>query len=267
MFVRFARGTRQISSVSSAAHACGVSPRCALVLLPARQAPASEDRRSAHYNVPLLRTFKTLHAESERKFTQPRPHTLPLPSLALHASGVRKSILDATYRALSTSRPLECSSQKGNSNSSPPSPEIFSTNSVSTTSSSASTPPTKVGRLQLLVKTYGKIAIGTYFGIYLVTISGMFMMIKNGALSVESLNDAAGYLEASGCWGMGLERVDSQASSLMLAWLAAKALQPVRIVATCAATPPLAKAASHYGLYTNTILTKPYVDDEVPPTK
>eukprot|EP00242_Pyramimonas_sp_CCMP2087_P009739 CAMPEP_0198220694 /NCGR_PEP_ID=MMETSP1445-20131203/80322_1 /TAXON_ID=36898 /ORGANISM="Pyramimonas sp., Strain CCMP2087" /LENGTH=123 /DNA_ID=CAMNT_0043898571 /DNA_START=359 /DNA_END=730 /DNA_ORIENTATION=+ len=120
-----------------------------------------------------------------------------------------------------------------------------------------------MGQLKLLFQTYGKVAIGTYFGIYLATVSGIFFMIKQGAMSPESLQEAAGYLEASGCWGMGLERVDPHAGSLMLAWLAAKALQPVRIAATCVATPSMARAASRYGLHTPKKLTKPPA--EVPP--
>lgn len=75
-------------------------------------------------------------------------------------------------------------------------------------------------RLNALLVEYGRVAIGTYFGIFALVLTAFAVAISVGA-KVESAAGGAGVLGA--------------------AWLATKATQPLRIGATLALTPIVAR--------------------------
>ncbi len=76
-------------------------------------------------------------------------------------------------------------------------------------------------KLKQLLEEYGRIAIFTYFGIFLLTLAGFAVAISYG-LKVKSAQGGAGLLVAS--------------------WLATKLTQPLRIAATLALSPLIATA-------------------------
>jgi len=74
-------------------------------------------------------------------------------------------------------------------------------------------------KLRTLLEEYGKVAIWTYFGIFLTVLAGFALAISMG-FNVSSAESGVGLLGA--------------------AWLATKLTQPLRIAGTLALTPLIA---------------------------
>jgi hypothetical protein len=81
--------------------------------------------------------------------------------------------------------------------------------------------PTLKSRMSALLAEYGKVAIWLYFTIFALVFAGFAIAISAG-VEVESAAGGAGLAGA--------------------AWLATKVTQPVRILATLALTPLVARA-------------------------
>lgn len=75
-------------------------------------------------------------------------------------------------------------------------------------------------KLKKLMVEYGAVALATYYAIFFLVLGGAAIAIKLG-FDIESAKGAAGLLGA--------------------AWLATKVTQPLRILATVALTPLIAK--------------------------
>jgi hypothetical protein len=75
-------------------------------------------------------------------------------------------------------------------------------------------------RFDHLVAEYGRLALYTYFGMFGVVLLGFFMAMQLGFHASEG----------TGLW-----------ATLGAAWVATKVTQPVRILATLAATPVVAR--------------------------
>jgi hypothetical protein len=83
----------------------------------------------------------------------------------------------------------------------------------------------KLEKLKALLAEYGRVAIWTYFAIFALVLPGFALAITNG-FQVESAKGGAGVLGA--------------------AWLATKATQPLRIAATLALTPLIARFVKRF---------------------
>lgn len=75
-------------------------------------------------------------------------------------------------------------------------------------------------RLQALLEEYGSTALGTYFAIFALVLTGFAIAIRQG-VQVESAQGSAGVLAG--------------------AWVATKLTQPLRIAATLLLTPFIAR--------------------------
>jgi len=92
----------------------------------------------------------------------------------------------------------------------------------SPTAAAVSKPPLSE-RLKALAVEYGMIGLGVFFGIFLLTLSGVFLSLEFG-LSVGGTSGSAGTL----------------AGTLLAAYLITLATKPLRIAATIAVTPAVA---------------------------
>ena len=81
-------------------------------------------------------------------------------------------------------------------------------------------------RLEALLEEYGKVALFTYFAIFVLVFAGFAIAISLG-VQVESASGTAGTLGA--------------------AYVATKLTQPIRIIATVALTPVLARLVKLVG--------------------
>ena len=82
------------------------------------------------------------------------------------------------------------------------------------------TRPSLKQRLEALLREYGSVAVGTYLALFGLTLAGFALAIGVG-VEVEAASDGAG--------------------TLFAAWVATKLTQPVRILATLALTPLIAR--------------------------
>ncbi|KAJ3692819.1 hypothetical protein LUZ60_011914 [Juncus effusus] len=115
------------------------------------------------------------------------------------------------------------------------------------------------GRMKELMKKYGKVAIGVHLSVSAVSITGLYVAIRNN-VDVDSLFKRIGISRpetgGSGGTGDGSERegqeqqakrnrtaemVASSGGALALAILCNKALFPVRVPITIGLTPPIAR--------------------------
>ncbi|KAK2078460.1 hypothetical protein QBZ16_003300 [Prototheca wickerhamii] len=94
-----------------------------------------------------------------------------------------------------------------------------------------------------LVRKYGKVAIGVHLSVYAVFLAGCYGAVKSHV-------DVAGMLEKYGLMSKPSEEEEASwvhkmlagsSSSLALAFVANKALIPVRVPITVALTPPVAR--------------------------
>lgn len=145
----------------------------------------------------------------------------------------------------------------------------------------------KGGRFRELLKKYGKVALGVHFSVSAVSITGLYIAIKNN-VDVESLFDKwhlpglskqeptqqdlqelksqDGFLENDGYNDRSMvvigeeketkrnrtaELVASTGGALTLAVLCNKALFPIRVPITIAVTPPLARFLARRGIIKN----------------
>jgi hypothetical protein len=81
-------------------------------------------------------------------------------------------------------------------------------------------------RLKALLAEYGRVAVWTYLGLFVVVLAGFAMAIS---------------------WGVQVESAKGGASVLGAAYLATKLTQPLRIAATLALTPAVAKLLERFG--------------------
>ena len=85
--------------------------------------------------------------------------------------------------------------------------------------------PSLKTRLDDLLKEYGPVAIVIYLVLFVLTVAGFATAIR---------------------MGVRMEGAPAGASTLLAAWLLAKATQPVRILATLALTPLVARVVRKF---------------------
>lgn len=99
-------------------------------------------------------------------------------------------------------------------------------------SDSGAKPPLKV-RIERLISEYGRLAVVIYFIVFAAVLAGFALAIQLGysAASSDAPGDpvtTASAMSTAGTWGA--------------AWVATKVTQPLRIAATIALTPLVARA-------------------------
>jgi hypothetical protein len=107
-------------------------------------------------------------------------------------------------------------------------------------------------RFKILWKKYGVLSIGTYLGIYAVTLSSIFLALDNGVFTTaafgmgdphETVRTMAATIEHyTGYEGIpNYLRENPRVGTFALGWVMTKFTEPVRIAATVVAVPSLAK--------------------------
>ncbi|CEG44421.1 Predicted membrane protein [Plasmopara halstedii] len=120
---------------------------------------------------------------------------------------------------------------------------------------------TQVGRLKDLWHKYGVVAIGTYMTLYGAVLGSIYLAIDQGWLRTHKSNDCDEERQSDDSFNlvtttnkfvklaeeMGIaqylevERVNSKTGTFLLAWVATKFTEPVRLGLTIAMTPRIAR--------------------------
>jgi hypothetical protein len=98
--------------------------------------------------------------------------------------------------------------------------------------------------LKELGRQYGYLAVGTYLGIYVVTLSGLFAAVRAGVVSGPDVNAfLSTWWVSQRVFGPGEWHLSEVAVDFGTAWLLTKTTEPLRLVATIPAVPFIAKRA------------------------
>jgi hypothetical protein len=100
-------------------------------------------------------------------------------------------------------------------------------------------------RLKGLAKQYGWFVAATYFGVYLVTLAGVFVLVKAGVVAGPSPASVNNFLTTNFIKRMLLGdrtiAVPLEFVDFATAWVITKTTEPVRLVVTIAIVPALAR--------------------------
>jgi len=112
----------------------------------------------------------------------------------------------------------------------------------SSTPSAPSEPPQqptgKLGALRVLWKEYGWTVIGTYLSIYVGTLGMMYTAISSGLIGG---GDVLHWVDALGMADHFPSNLSPASSNLLVAWVATKLTEPLRLAVTIAITPRVAR--------------------------
>ncbi|RHY25037.1 hypothetical protein DYB32_008544 [Aphanomyces invadans] len=142
-----------------------------------------------------------------------------------------------------------------------PRPLSFRFNSTSSTPPPITTAGGPLQKFKDLWNKYGWVGVGTYLGVYVVTLGSMFVAIETGVLSTaapskatdsEDKNEAFNIVTATNKlteWtksvGLGahfnVPDVSPTTGTFLIAWVATKFTEPVRLAVTLMITPRLAR--------------------------
>ena len=103
----------------------------------------------------------------------------------------------------------------------PVEPGVKDTSTDTPTPAPPAAKPSLKERMKSLMEDYGPVAFSVYFAIFLLCIAGVAVAFR---------------------LGFQMEGVGGTAGTLGAAWLATKVIQPIRILATLALTPPVGRA-------------------------
>lgn len=93
-----------------------------------------------------------------------------------------------------------------------------------------------------LWRKYGYVGIAVYFAIYLGTLAGFYTAVNCGMLTADQVNSWISKLHLSGhIKADTVQRVDTQWGKLLLAWVATKVVEPLRLFLAVTATPSVAR--------------------------
>nr|CCA16393.1 conserved hypothetical protein [Albugo laibachii Nc14] len=116
-----------------------------------------------------------------------------------------------------------------------------------------------LNRFKDLWRKYGLVAIGTYFTMYGIVLGTIYISIENGLISknrnvrsnkdtttdfdvVSTTNKMIALAEDYGLAKyLDVERVNSKTGSFVIAWVATKFTEPIRLAITLAITPRIAR--------------------------
>ncbi|KAG6617478.1 uncharacterized protein IUM83_02390 [Phytophthora cinnamomi] len=131
----------------------------------------------------------------------------------------------------------------------------------SSDAAAASEPATHLERLKDLWRKYGVVAIGTYLSMYGVVLGSMYLAIDQGWVRTNKRTSSKGegqpdesfnlvtttnkFVKIAEDLGIAqyleVERVSSKTGTFLLAWIATKFTEPVRLAVTLAVTPRIAR--------------------------
>eukprot|EP00240_Pyramimonas_obovata_P006971 CAMPEP_0118957650 /NCGR_PEP_ID=MMETSP1169-20130426/62214_1 /TAXON_ID=36882 /ORGANISM="Pyramimonas obovata, Strain CCMP722" /LENGTH=147 /DNA_ID=CAMNT_0006905743 /DNA_START=1915 /DNA_END=2358 /DNA_ORIENTATION=- len=117
----------------------------------------------------------------------------------------------------------------------------------------------KMGKFKTLWKQYGWTFLGTYLSVYVVTLSGIYLLMYNGLMRTDTIHQdkdlhahgmnprqlqkrVDGWLKDYLGLDVGLDKVDPRTSTFVTAWLTTKLTEPARFVFTAMVTPRVARA-------------------------
>lgn len=179
----------------------------------------------------------------------------PIAALNLPSAGP----LCPSSRPFGTSTRLGSSSNNGDRSSSSTSSTSSSGNDRSTGEGSGATGQAtpvveeegKMGKLRLMVKRYGAVAVVTYLGVYVGTLGMLFAAVESGVnpfdYGLDSgwlVEKATGMLEGYSWSEPFVEAIQKNphAGNFAAAWILTKFTEPVRILVTIAIVPRIARA-------------------------
>ena len=194
-------------------------------------------------------SFSSLHRlpwDPQGALQRPRfPLALPGSSAAARSAWARSSSSSGSSSSSSSSSNSSSSSSStsgGSRGAAPPSG-----------SSSAPPPPTppagalafflaKKAEFQVLLQRYGWFTGVTYFGVYLVTLGGVYASVRAGLLPVPDVNAVLNDFSAKkALLGDAPVDIPPQWRDFATAWIYTKTTEPLRLVATIVVVPLLAK--------------------------
>lgn len=108
-------------------------------------------------------------------------------------------------------------------------------------SAEASAEETGKRGFRYLWKKYGLIGVGTYLGVYVLTLGGMYLAVSAGVVKTGDINSLVEKLHLDKLFGKEELNIPPKAGNFMIAWVATKLTEPVRLIITLAITPPISR--------------------------
>lgn len=103
-------------------------------------------------------------------------------------------------------------------------------------------------KLKDLASKYGWLPVATYLGVYVVVLSGMFVLVKAGVVhgpDAEGISTFVnGWFVKRAVMGDAVVTIPAGFIDFATAWVLTKTTEPVRLVATIAVVPALARRLS-----------------------
>lgn len=102
----------------------------------------------------------------------------------------------------------------------------------------------KPNAFKRLWRQYGLVGVGTYLGVYVVTLGGLYAVVKTGELVPENVMELAQRLDWFVRFDSGL--LNKKTGDFALAWIATKFTEPLRLALTIAITPSVARLVGRH---------------------
>jgi hypothetical protein len=93
------------------------------------------------------------------------------------------------------------------------------------------------GKLRTFIRKYGPIGIGTYFGMYGLTLAGIYALVSSGVLMATDAISMFKYVHLDKL--IDLESLNPKAGNFAVAWILTKFTEPIRFGLTIAVTPSI----------------------------
>lgn len=101
-------------------------------------------------------------------------------------------------------------------------------------------------RFAVLAKRYGWLTVATYLGVYVLTLGGLFVIVRAGLVSPPDVNGFInGWFVKRAIMGDAQVHIPPAWADFATAWVLTKFTEPVRLVATLALVPFIARRAPH----------------------
>lgn len=101
-------------------------------------------------------------------------------------------------------------------------------------------------RLKVLFKRYGRLTLVTYLGVYVLTLSGLYALVRCGLVAGPDVNAFInGWFVKKAVLGDVEVHVPAAWGDFATAWVLTKTTEPLRLVATLAVVPVIVRRAPH----------------------
>jgi hypothetical protein len=99
-------------------------------------------------------------------------------------------------------------------------------------------------RLKVLFKRYGRLTLVTYLGVYVLTLSGLYALVRAGLVQGPDVNAFVnGWFVKRAVLGDTVVHIPAAWGDFATAWVLTKTTEPLRLVATLAAVPIIIRRA------------------------